>query len=153
MKSRRAIRNSKAAPRSDASRVFASVAGPVLLSAAAPSAFFYSHGWTLYGTAMPKRTSISRAASSIPRPQATISSAPSWLPLLHVLMLPLVARDQLWRTGLAGSFAVGASASCVAGAFLFASVRRIFGSSARGRRGRRRLRCSIPTCSICSPSP
>ena len=50
-----------------------------------------------------------------------------WLPLPHWLMLPLVRRDALWRTGLAGAIP---SAVCfvVAGMFLFAAARRLFDS-------------------------
>jgi len=52
-----------------------------------------------------------------------------WLPLPHLLMLPLARVDSLWRSGLAGSIP---SAACfvVAGAFLFSAVLRIFGSAA-----------------------
>ena len=52
-----------------------------------------------------------------------------WLPLPHALMLPFVANDQLWRSGLAGAIP---SAICfvLAGAFLFAATRRVFQSTA-----------------------
>ena len=45
-----------------------------------------------------------------------------WLPLPHLLMLPLVGDDQLWQSGLAGAIP---SAVCfvLGGAFLFAAVR------------------------------
>src|ERR1700676_5354110 len=48
-----------------------------------------------------------------------------WLPLPHLLMIPFVARDDWWRTGLAGAIP---SAGCfiLAGAFLFAAARRAF---------------------------
>src|SRR5258708_15824279 len=47
-----------------------------------------------------------------------------WLPLPHVLMLPFIWNDYLWRTGLAGSFS---SMLCylVAVVFLFLSARRL----------------------------
>jgi cellulose synthase/poly-beta-1,6-N-acetylglucosamine synthase-like glycosyltransferase len=47
-----------------------------------------------------------------------------WLPLPHVLMLPFVWNDYLWRTGLAGSFS---SMMCylVAAIYLFRSARRL----------------------------
>src|SRR5580692_4289910 len=49
----------------------------------------------------------------------------TWLPLPHLLMLPLVRNDWLWRTGLAGAIASGLSMT-IAVTFLFAAMRRIF---------------------------
>ncbi len=52
-----------------------------------------------------------------------------WLPLPHILMLPLAGDDWMWRTGLAG--AIPASICFVLGVvFLFAAVRRAAGSRA-----------------------
>lgn len=49
-----------------------------------------------------------------------------WLPVPHLLMLPFVGNDTLWRTGLAGGFA--SSLAFVAGCLLlYASVERAFG--------------------------
>ena len=50
-----------------------------------------------------------------------------WLPLPHLLMAPFVIKDAWWRSGLAG---VIPSAACyvLAGAFLFASARRVYRS-------------------------
>jgi len=53
----------------------------------------------------------------------------SWLPMLHVLVLPLVRIDALWRNGLAGAIP-GATCFIAAGCFLFAAVRRLFHSDA-----------------------
>jgi 4-amino-4-deoxy-L-arabinose transferase-like glycosyltransferase len=54
-----------------------------------------------------------------------------WLPLPHLLMLPLVSDDRLWRSGLAGAIP---SAVCfvLAGAFLFAAAKSVFSSRAAG---------------------
>jgi hypothetical protein len=52
-----------------------------------------------------------------------------WLPLPHLLMLPLVRNDTLWRSGLAGALPMAAS-FVAAGAFLFAALRRIYGGAA-----------------------
>jgi hypothetical protein len=52
-----------------------------------------------------------------------------WLPLPHVLMLPLVGYDQLWRSGVAGSIPSGAC-FVLAGVLLFLAARRVFGSNA-----------------------
>src|SRR5581483_10529483 len=55
----------------------------------------------------------------------------TWLPLPHLLMLPLVRNDWLWRTGLAGAIT---SAACMAlgATFLFAAVRRQFSNTLSG---------------------
>jgi hypothetical protein len=50
-----------------------------------------------------------------------------WLPLPHLLMLPFVVNEKLWRSGLAGSLPSSAS-FVLAGAFLYAAVRRQFQS-------------------------
>jgi Dolichyl-phosphate-mannose-protein mannosyltransferase len=52
-----------------------------------------------------------------------------WLPLPHLLLAPLAANGTLWRTALAGSLVSGI-AFVLAGAFLFAAARRVFGSLA-----------------------
>jgi hypothetical protein len=50
-----------------------------------------------------------------------------WLPLPHLLMLPIASVDSLWQNGLAGSLP---SAACfvAAGAFLFSAAERVFDS-------------------------
>jgi hypothetical protein len=50
-----------------------------------------------------------------------------WLPLPHALMLPLVRFDAWWRSGLAGTVPSGLC-FVLAGSFLFAAVRRLFGT-------------------------
>jgi hypothetical protein len=52
-----------------------------------------------------------------------------WLPLPHALLIPFAARDNLWKSGLAGAIP---SAACfvIAGSFLFAAARRSFSSVA-----------------------
>jgi hypothetical protein len=57
-----------------------------------------------------------------------------WLPLPHVLMLPLVKRDELWRTGLAG--AIPSAVAFVLGvAFFYAALRRATESVAAATAG------------------
>lgn len=51
-----------------------------------------------------------------------------WLPFPHLLMLPFVRYDSLWRTGLAGS-CVGGPCFVIAGMFLFGATRRLLGSA------------------------
>ena len=50
-----------------------------------------------------------------------------WLPLPHLLMLPLVQSDALWKSGVAGTIPSGIS-FMLAGTFLFAAAKRAFGS-------------------------
>ena len=50
-----------------------------------------------------------------------------WLPLPHLLMVPLAMRDRLWRNGVAG-MVPSAAAFIVAGTFLFAAARRAYAS-------------------------
>ena len=52
-----------------------------------------------------------------------------WLPVPHLLMLPLVGNNYLWRTGLAGAIP-SAIFFVLAGTFLFAAARRAFQSDA-----------------------
>jgi hypothetical protein len=128
MKSKPATRNSKAAPRSDGPRLFAAVVAALALCSGLAIAFVYSHGWILwYGDAEAHLNTARRIVDNQTPGYDQLGTV--WLPLLHVLMLPLVARDSLWGTGLAGSFASG-FCFVVAGAFLFLSVRRVFGAAA-----------------------
>ncbi|HSW49176.1 MAG TPA: glycosyltransferase family 39 protein [Bryobacteraceae bacterium] len=87
-----------------------------------------SHGYTLYYGDSEAHLNIARRVldSRTPGP-FQIGSV--WLPMPHLLMLPFVWSDTLWRTGLAGAFS---SAVCfiAAGMFLFASARRVFGGRA-----------------------
>ena len=55
-----------------------------------------------------------------------------WLPLPHVLTMLFARNDALWRNALAGSIVSGA-AFVLAGAFLFAAVRRVFDGTAHGK--------------------
>jgi 4-amino-4-deoxy-L-arabinose transferase-like glycosyltransferase len=52
-----------------------------------------------------------------------------WLPLPHLLMMPLARVDSLWRSGLAGAIPSGAC-FVAGGLFLFGAVRRLFGLEA-----------------------
>src|SRR5438270_2537947 len=52
-----------------------------------------------------------------------------WLPLLHLICLPLVQQDWLWSTGLAGTIPV-ALCFVLAGTFFYVAAREVFGCSA-----------------------
>ncbi len=90
--------------------------------------FFAAHGWLLYYGDAEAHLNIARRIVDSRTPGYD-QLGTVWLPLPHVLMLPWVRNDRLWRSGLAGAIP---SALCfvAAGAFLFAAVRRIFDSAA-----------------------
>ena len=87
-------------------------------------------GWTLYYGDAEAHLNIARRVMDSRTPGYE-QLGTAWLPMLHLLMLPLVRSDALWRTGLAGAiptaifFAAGVT-------FLFAAVRRIFDSLLAG---------------------
>ncbi len=87
-------------------------------------------GWTLYYGDAEAHLNIARRVIDSRTPGYE-QLGTAWLPLLHLLMLPLVRSDTLWRTGLAGAippaifFAAGVT-------FLFAAVRRVFDSTLAG---------------------
>jgi hypothetical protein len=121
-------RNSKNSRRSDG-------AGPTvlcyLLSAAvmaAAVAYFYRSGSTLYAGDAEAHLDIARRIVDSRTPGWS-QIGTTWLPLPHLLMIPLVRNDWMWRTGLAGAI-VSAVSTSLAAAFLFASVRRLFESAA-----------------------
>ncbi len=101
----------------------------VLLAVLACTAagYVYTHGYTLYYGDAEAHLNIARRVvdSRTPGPEQL---GTVWLPLPHILMLPFVRNDHLWRTGLAGVIPSAAS-FVVAGLALFASVRRAFHST------------------------
>ncbi len=109
-------------------RTFEVPAVAVLLAALSAAAVDWVHrrGYTLYyGDALAHLNIARRIVDSRTPGYDQIGTV--WLPLPHLLMLPLVSEDSLWRSGLAG--AIPAAACFVAaGAFLFAAVRRALSS-------------------------
>jgi len=92
--------------------------------------FFYARGWLLYyGDAEAHLNAARRIFDSgLPGMQQI---GPPWLPLPHLLMLPLLRNDWLWRTGLGG--AIPPALCFVAAAlFLYAAARRVFHSAPAG---------------------
>ncbi len=90
--------------------------------------FFYAHHYLLYyGDAEAHLNTARRIVDS--QTPGYLQFGSPWLPLPHALMLPFVANDLLWRSGLAGAIP---SSLCfvLAGSFLFAAARRIFNSAA-----------------------
>ncbi len=119
-----ASRNSGGSP---ASEVVLALAALVLLSAAAAWCF-YRGGFVLYyGDAEAHLNMARRVVDS--RTPGLLQLGGVWLPLPHLLMLPLVANDGLWRSGLGGTIP---SAACfvTAGLLLFLAARRRYASGA-----------------------
>jgi hypothetical protein len=104
------------------------VAASLALWSAAAVWFFYSHGWLLYYGDAEAHLNIARRIVDSQTPGYD-QIGTVWLPLPHLLMLPFVRVDALWRSGLAGALP---SAMCfvAAGCFLFAAARRLFGAAA-----------------------
>jgi hypothetical protein len=84
-------------------------------------------GWTLYYGDAEAHLDIARRIVDSRKPGYD-QIGTVWLPLPHLLMLPLVGNDALWRSGLAGAIP---SSACfvIAGVFLYAAVRRAAQSS------------------------
>ncbi len=102
----------------------------VLLAAIGGGATAYVNhsGWTLYyGDAEAHLDIARRIIDSRNAGYDQIGTV--WLPLPHLLMLPLVWNDRFWRSGLAGAIPSSACFLC-AGILLYASVRRAANSSA-----------------------
>lgn len=116
------IRNSKTSRLSSSLAILLCFLASAAVMAAAIRYFFES-GATLYSGDAEAHLDIARRVVESRTPGwAQIGT--TWLPLPHLLMLPLVRNDWLWTTGLAGAFVSGA-AMCLAATFLFASLRRV----------------------------
>ena len=90
----------------------------------------WREGWTLYYGDAEAHLNIARRILDSRTPgYGQIGTV--WLPLLHLLLLPVVSHDELWRSGLAG--AIPPAVCFVLGVtFLFAAVRRVYKSAAAG---------------------
>ncbi len=104
----------------------------LLLAIASASSilWFHNHGSVLYYGDAQAHVNIARRVIDSRTPGWN-QIGTVWLPLPHLLVLPLVGNDFLWRTGLAGSLVSGAC-FVAAGMFLFGAARRLFASEAAG---------------------
>ncbi len=135
MKSKIASKSSARSPRSKPRPVKPANEGSglavlaLLLALSIAAAWYvYAQGWTLwYGDAQAHLNIARRIFDSREPGYEQIGTV--WLPLPHVLMLPFVQSDALWRSGIGG---VIPAALCfvLAGWFLFQAVRRIFSHAA-----------------------
>jgi len=94
---------------------------------AAAIAWFQHTGATLYYGDAEAHLNIARRIIDSRTP-GWYQFGTTWLPLPHLLMIPFVRNDELWRTGLAGAIPAG-TAMALGGGFLFAAVQRIFRST------------------------
>ena len=120
------------------SRAGALVSGLAILVVAAAgitvASWCVSRGYSLYDGDAEAHLNIARRVldSRTPGPEQL---GTVWLPLPHILMIPFVMHDAIhhtwWRSGAAGAIP---SCACfiLAGAFLFASARRVYNSYAAG---------------------
>lgn len=79
----------------------------VCLATASTAYFFYRDSIVAYGDAESHLNIAKRVTDSLTPGMAQLGGI--WLPLPHMLMMPLVKWDFLWRTGLAGSIISGIS--------------------------------------------
>ncbi|MDE3197831.1 MAG: glycosyltransferase family 39 protein, partial [Acidobacteriota bacterium] len=100
---------------------------------AAAAAYFFKTGATLYWGDAEAHLDIARRIVDSRTPGWN-QIGTTWLPLPHILMLPLVRNAWLWQTGLAGGI-VSAACTVVAVTFLFAALRRLFESDLAGWTG------------------
>jgi hypothetical protein len=96
--------------------------------ATAATLYVTHSGWTLYYGDAEAHLNIARRIIDSRRPGYD-QIGTVWLPLPHILMLPLVRDDHLWRSGLAGAIPSSLCFVC-AGIFLYAAMRRATQSSA-----------------------
>jgi hypothetical protein len=89
----------------------------IVATAALTLHIFYSRGLTnLYGDGIAHMEGARRLLDSLTPGYAEIGTV--WLPLYHLLVAPLAAKDSLWRTGLGGSL-ISEAAFAVAAWFIF----------------------------------
>ncbi len=84
--------------------------------------YFQQHQLLLYGDGL-SHMKIARSVFDSPTP-GLAQLGGVWLPLPHILMMPFVANDYLWHTGLAGS-CVSMPCYVIAAIYLFLSARRL----------------------------
>src|SRR3989338_6676908 len=88
----------------------------VLISIASTAYFFFNNLIIVYGDAESHLNIAKRVLHSITPGFAQLGGI--WLPMPHILMIPFVFFDPLWRSGLAGSIVSG-TAFVVSSIFLF----------------------------------
>lgn len=103
---------------------FLAVAAGVILVSVLALVWSNGHGYTLYFGDAEAHLNIARRVIDSRTPGVD-QIGTAWLPLPHLLMLPFVWNDGLWRSGLAGALP-SACAFVVACLLLYAAARRVF---------------------------
>ncbi len=121
-------RSSRTSPASKQTLAAAGIVAVLATLSAAAIAFFYSRGELLcYGDATAHVNIARRIVDS--RTPGWDQIGTVWLPLPHLLMLPFVRSEWMWRTGLAGAIPSGIC-YVLGGLFIFLAARRVFSSGA-----------------------
>ena len=89
--------------------------------------WFYQQGYLLYYGDAQAHLNISRSIIDSRTPGYD-QLGTVWLPVLHVICLPLVRYNWLWSTGLAGTIPTSLC-FVVAGTFLYLAARDVYGTS------------------------
>ncbi len=89
--------------------------------------WFYRQGYILYYGDAQAHLNISRSIIDSRTPGYD-QLGTVWLPVLHVLCLPLVSNDWFWSTGLAATVPV-AACFVIAGLFFYLAARDVYGTS------------------------
>lgn len=97
---------------------------------AGAATWFFRHGYILYYGDAQSHLNISRGIIDSRTPGYD-QLGNVWLPVLHVICLPLARNDWMWRTGLAGTVPV-AACFVIAGVFFFLAAKDAFGSAFAG---------------------
>ena len=91
-----------------------------LILAVSATAYFYFHDLIVsYGDAESHLNIAKRVVSSITPGFAQLGGI--WLPIPHLMMVPFVTNDFLWRSGLAGSI-VGGFSYIVASIYIYKTM-------------------------------
>lgn len=138
MPASRSSRSSRSSRRAGRTRAGALLETTLVLAALAvwsgvTLAWVARQGWTTwYGDAEAHLNIARRIVDSRTPGYEQIGTV--WLPLPHALMAPLAARDDLWRSGLAGAIPPSV-AFVAAGCFFYAALIRALGSRAAALAG------------------
>ncbi len=106
---------------------FALVCGSLCVLILAAATWFYLRGYILYYGDAQAHLNISRSILDSRTPGYD-QLGTVWLPVLHVLCLPLVGSTQLWSSGLAGTIPV-AICFVVGGVFFYYAAREAYRSA------------------------
>ena len=98
----------------------------VIISVTTSIMAYHSQTINLYSDAHSHLTAARRVVDNVKPGLAQLGSV--WLPLPHVLMLPFIWNDFLWRTGLAGTL-TNFPCFLAASVAIFLTVRRLTGNS------------------------